>query len=64
MSCSSGATCSDGDVTIPIGQFERVATDSIRVGLTKDEVARLPAVPVHRWVARLTGGALPPRSAA
>ncbi|HEV2901974.1 MAG TPA: PRC-barrel domain-containing protein [Gaiellaceae bacterium] len=37
------------DVTIPIGAVSRVKTDSVTVGLTKDEVAALPGVPVHRW---------------
>jgi sporulation protein YlmC with PRC-barrel domain len=37
------------DVTIPIGAVTRVKTDSVTVRLTKDEVAALPAVPVHRW---------------
>lgn len=36
------------EVTIPIGSVARVATDSITLDLTKDEVARLPAVPVRR----------------
>jgi hypothetical protein len=33
------------EVPIPIGSVARVATDSVRVDLTKDEVARLPSVP-------------------
>jgi sporulation protein YlmC with PRC-barrel domain len=37
------------DVTIPIGSVTRVETDSVTIGLTKDEVAALPAVPVQRW---------------
>ena len=37
------------DVTIPIGAVGQVKTDSVAVRLTKDEVAALPAVPVHRW---------------
>jgi sporulation protein YlmC with PRC-barrel domain len=37
------------DVTIPIGSVAKVATDSVRLALTKDEVDRLPAVRVHRW---------------
>jgi sporulation protein YlmC with PRC-barrel domain len=43
------------DVTIPIDAVARVATDEVTLALTKDEVARLPAVPVHRWTARLAG---------
>jgi sporulation protein YlmC with PRC-barrel domain len=41
------------EVTIPIGSVARVVTDSVALGLTKDEVRRLPAVPVHRWTALL-----------
>jgi hypothetical protein len=36
------------DVTIPIDAVARVATDSVTLGLTKDEVALLPAVRVLR----------------
>lgn len=43
------------DVTIPIGAVARVENDSVTLDLTKGEVGRLPAVPVHRWAARLTG---------
>jgi uncharacterized protein YrrD len=42
------------EVTIPIGAVAHVATDSVTLKLTKDEVASLPDVPVHRWVGRLT----------
>jgi hypothetical protein len=35
-------------VTIPIDAVARVATDSVTLGLTKDEVALLPAVRVLR----------------
>ena len=42
------------DATIPIGAVARVATDSVTLALTKDEVGRLPAVRVHRWTARRT----------
>ena len=38
------------EVTIPIGAVTHVATDSVEVGLTKEEVGALPAVPVRRWV--------------
>jgi hypothetical protein len=38
------------DVTIPIGGVTRVATDSVEVGLTEDEIGELPAIPVRRWV--------------
>ena len=43
------------EVTIPIRAVARVATDSVTLSLTKDAVARLPAVRVHRWTADLTG---------
>jgi hypothetical protein len=36
------------EVTIPISAVTRVETDSVTVRLTKDEVAALPAIPVHR----------------
>lgn len=39
------------DVTIPVRAVARVANDSVTLGLTKDEVNALPAVPVHRWAA-------------
>jgi hypothetical protein len=37
------------DVTVPIGNVSKVSTDSVTLALTKDEVGRLPAVPVRRW---------------
>jgi PRC-barrel domain protein len=37
------------DVAIPIGAVTQVTTDAVTVRLTKDEVAALPAVPLHRW---------------
>jgi PRC-barrel domain protein len=39
------------DVTIPIAAVGRVATDSVTLNLSKDEVGDLPAVHVHRWAA-------------
>lgn len=39
------------DVTIPIGAVARVATDTVTLDLTKDDVERLPSVPLHRWAA-------------
>jgi hypothetical protein len=36
------------DVTIPIGAVERVATDSVTLRLTKDEIGALPSVKVRR----------------
>ena len=36
------------DVTIPIGSVVEVATDTVRVGMTRAEVGALPAVRVHR----------------
>jgi sporulation protein YlmC with PRC-barrel domain len=44
-----GHLCGRRDVTIPIGAVSRVKMDSVAVRLTKDEVAALPAMPVHRW---------------
>jgi sporulation protein YlmC with PRC-barrel domain len=41
-------------VTVPIGAVANVTTDSVSLQLTKDDVRRLPAVPVHRWTTRLT----------
>jgi sporulation protein YlmC with PRC-barrel domain len=41
------------EVTIPVGAVARVTMDSVTLELTKDQVERLPAVPVHRWTARL-----------
>ena len=43
------------EVTIPIASVTRVENDSITANLTKDEVRRLPSVPVHRWISRVTG---------
>jgi sporulation protein YlmC with PRC-barrel domain len=37
------------EVTIPIGAVTHVATDSVEVGLTKDDIGALPAIPVHRF---------------
>jgi sporulation protein YlmC with PRC-barrel domain len=39
------------EVTIPIDAVSRVKTDYVALRLTKDEVAALPAVSVHRWAA-------------
>jgi hypothetical protein len=36
------------EVTIPVGSVARVATDSITLGLTRDEVAGLPSVRAGR----------------
>jgi sporulation protein YlmC with PRC-barrel domain len=49
------------EVTVPIGAVANVRTDSVKLELTKDEVGRLPAVPVHRWSAHLTAGPGPRR---
>jgi sporulation protein YlmC with PRC-barrel domain len=43
------------EVTIPIGAVTHVATDAVDVGLTKDEVAALPLIPIHRWAGRSLG---------
>lgn len=37
------------EVTIPIGAVAKVETDDVTLSLTKNEVAALPEVPVHRW---------------
>lgn len=37
------------EVSIPIGSVERVESDVVRLGITKDAVEDLPAVRVHRW---------------
>jgi sporulation protein YlmC with PRC-barrel domain len=37
------------EVTIPIGAVAKVETDAVTLSLTKDEVAALPSVRVHRW---------------
>jgi uncharacterized protein YrrD len=42
------------EVIVPIHAVARVATDSVTLVLTQDEVASLPEVPVNRWLGRLT----------
>src|SRR5262245_439107 len=37
------------DVTTPIGAVDSVASDEVRLSLSRDEVGALPAVRVHRW---------------
>ncbi len=37
------------EVTIPISAVDKVETDTVTVRLSKDEVASLPSVRVHRW---------------
>ncbi len=37
------------EVTIPIGAVAKVETDTATLSLSKDEVANLSPVPVHRW---------------
>lgn len=37
------------EVTIPIRAVTQVKTDSVTIGLSKEEVTALPAMPVHRW---------------
>ncbi len=37
------------DVTIPIGAVEKVETDAVTLGLTKDEVGSLASITVRRW---------------
>jgi sporulation protein YlmC with PRC-barrel domain len=38
------------EVAVPIGAVSRVVTDSVEVGLAKDEVGALPSIPVRRWL--------------
>lgn len=45
------------EVTIPITAVEQVATDTVSIALTEEEVGRLPSLPVHRWFARVADGA-------
>lgn len=37
------------EITIPISAVERVQTDSVTLRISKDAVAKLPSVSVHRW---------------
>jgi sporulation protein YlmC with PRC-barrel domain len=37
------------EVTIPIGSVEKVETDAVTLGLTKDEVGGLDSIPLRRW---------------
>jgi sporulation protein YlmC with PRC-barrel domain len=37
------------DVTVPIGSVTRVESDTVTVGLSKDEIGALPSRRVHRW---------------
>lgn len=37
------------EVTIPIGAVAKVETDDVTLSLIKDQVGRLPEVPVQRW---------------
>lgn len=43
-----GHVCGRREATVPVGAVARVATDSVTLTLTKDEVRSLPAVPVRR----------------
>ena len=36
-------------VTIPIGAVAEIATDEVRLSLTREAVQALQSVPVHRW---------------
>src|SRR5256885_1037973 len=38
-----------GEVTVPIGALESVASDVVTLKLSKDEVGDLPSHKVHRW---------------
>jgi sporulation protein YlmC with PRC-barrel domain len=37
------------DVAIPIGSVERLSNDRVKVALSRDEIAALPQVTIHRW---------------
>jgi len=37
------------DVTVPIGSVTRVESDTVTVGLSKDQIGALPSRRVHRW---------------
>ena len=37
------------DVTVPIGSVTRVESDTVTVGLSKDQIGALPSRSVHRW---------------
>jgi sporulation protein YlmC with PRC-barrel domain len=37
------------EVTVPIGAVTKVESDSVTVGLSADEIEKLPAHRVHRW---------------
>jgi sporulation protein YlmC with PRC-barrel domain len=42
------------EVTVPIGAVVKVESDRVTVGLSTDEIGKLPAHRVHRWP--LVGG--------
>jgi hypothetical protein len=37
------------EVTIPVGAVEKVETDAMPLGLTKDEVGSLDSISLRRW---------------
>ena len=37
------------DVTVPIGSVTRVESDTVTVGLSKDQIGALPSRRVRRW---------------
>ena len=45
------------EITVPIGAVTKVESDTVMVGLSIDEIEKLPSHKVHRWrlVERLTG---------
>jgi sporulation protein YlmC with PRC-barrel domain len=43
------------EVTIPIGAVETVASDEVRLSLSRDQVGAMPAIRVHRWGAHKAG---------
>ena len=38
------------EVTVPIGAVAKVESDAVTLDLTKDEVEKLPAHKLHRWL--------------
>ena len=45
------------EITVPIGAVTKVESDTVTVGLSVEEIDKLPSHKVHRWrlVERLTG---------
>ena len=43
------------DVTIPVSEIERIEEDTVYLKLDKEEIERLPSIPVRRWHEGLLG---------